>query len=292
MTMKKLIFILIVLLSSNKINSQINNLDDLLEISALNIEQLVGELQYTWHLLAPEQDTSEKGFVREQYGFLYNRNGKKQALKRIGKMNLNTGQTFRLTNFISDDKELLNRIVKNLPYSGYELKGTLNSNSTYEDGNNVITIQKESDENFKLPYGCYSVNVVLSDRKQQHFYGQTMKNKEEARVKDEIAETLSVRKQENKNTNYTTKTDDLNDTLTFSDKMLDPYKVNSGKGIISFKTNLSLLDAKKVLEEGYNFDISIYKQKLGGSSKFENCIVVTAERKSNYTFVKYSWECD
>ena len=163
--MKKIIFALVFLICGiTNCNSQINNIKDLLEISELTVEEMVIELQGIWKLNTPEQDTSEKGFITERYIFSYNRENKKQVLKKCGKMDLLSNQTMWLTNFISDDKELLNRITKNLVYQGFELKVKSKSNSLYEDGNRIVTIQTESDDNYKLPNGCYSIIVIVDKR--------------------------------------------------------------------------------------------------------------------------------
>ena len=174
--MKKIIFALVFLICGiTNCNSQINNLKDLLEISELTVEEMVIELQGIWKLNTPEQDTSEKGFITERYIFSYNRENKKQVLKKCGKMDLLSSQTMWLTNFISDDKELLNRITKNLVYQGFELKVKSKSNSLYEDGNRIVTIQTESDDNYKLPNGCYSIIVIVDKR----INGEYIKSKKE-----------------------------------------------------------------------------------------------------------------
>lgn len=163
--MKKIIFTLVFLICGmTNCNSQINNLKDLLEISELNVEEMVSELQGIWKLNNPEQDTSEKGFITERYIFSYNRDNKNQVLKKCGRMDLLSSQTMWLTNFISNDKELLNRITKNLVYQGFELKGRLKSNSMYEDENRIVTIQTESDDDYKLPKDCYSIIVIVDKR--------------------------------------------------------------------------------------------------------------------------------
>ena len=159
-----LITIVIIIFSTIKGNSQINNLKDLLEISELNVNQMVSELQYTWKLQPPIQDTSEKGFVTERYTFTYNRDNKKQVLKKCGKMDLNTQQKFWLTNFISDDKDLLNRITQNLTYQGFVLKGKPTTNSMYEDGNRIVTIQTKSDNDYPLPKNCYSIIIIINKK--------------------------------------------------------------------------------------------------------------------------------
>ncbi len=163
--MKRIIFtVILVFLSIVKGASQINNLKDLLEISELNVEEMVSELQYTWTLNPPIQDTSEKGFITERHIFSYNRDNHKQILNSCGRMDLSTGRTIWLTNFVSNDKELLNRIIKNLTYQGFELKGKLKSNSMYDDGNRTVSIQTESEYDYKMPKGCYSIYVVVNKR--------------------------------------------------------------------------------------------------------------------------------
>lgn len=163
--MKRIMFTTILLLFSIvKGTSQINNLKDLLEISELNVEEMVSELQFTWKLNSPLQDTSEKGYITERYIFSYDRDNIKQVLKKCGRMDLQTSQTMWLTNFVSNDKDLLNRITKNLTYQGFELKGKLKSNSMYEDGNRIVMIQTKSDDDYKLPFGCYSIYVIVNKK--------------------------------------------------------------------------------------------------------------------------------
>ena len=183
--MKKIIFTLVFLICGmTNCNSQINNLKDLLEISELNVEEMVSELQGIWKLNNPEQDTSEKGFITERYIFSYNRDNKKQVLKKCGRMDLLSSQTMWLTNFISNDKELLNRITKNLVYQGFELKGRLKSNSMYEDGNRIVTIQTESDDNYKLPKDKYSIIVIVDKRING---GYIKSNKENQNIKNKTS---------------------------------------------------------------------------------------------------------
>lgn len=180
--MKRIIFTtLLVFFSFVKGTSQINNLKDLLEISELNVEETVSELQYTWKLNPPIQDTSEKGFVTERHTFSFNLDNKKQVLKKCGRMNLETSQTMWLTNFVSNDKDLLSRITKNLTYQGFELKGKLKSNSMYEDGNRIVSIQTESDNDYKLPIGFYSINVIVNKKING---GYVIKNKENLEIQE------------------------------------------------------------------------------------------------------------
>ncbi|EKT2070060.1 hypothetical protein O8E88_001875 [Flavobacterium psychrophilum] len=180
--MKRIIFTTILaLFITVKGTSQINNLKDLLEISELNVEETIEELQNTWKLNPPIQDTSEKGFITERHIFSYNQDNKKQILKKCGKMDLQTSQTIWLTNFVSNDKNLLSRITKNLTFQGFELKGKLKSNSMYEDGNRIVTLQTESDNDYKLPIGCYSINVIVNKKING---GYIIKNKENLELQD------------------------------------------------------------------------------------------------------------
>lgn len=142
-------------------NKSINNLKDLLAISELTLKDMVLELQYTWKVHPPQEDFSEKGYITERYIFSYNRNAKKQILKKCGRMDLSTRRSIWLTNFQSNDLELLNRIIKNLPYQGFELKNKQKSNSMYEDGNRIIIIQTQSDLENDLPKGSFSINVIV-----------------------------------------------------------------------------------------------------------------------------------
>ncbi|MEL1242784.1 hypothetical protein AAEO56_00810 [Flavobacterium sp. DGU11] len=135
-------------------NTSINNLKDLLVVSELSLKDMVSSLQYTWDVQPPVQDTSEKGYVTERYIFAYDKNGKKQILKRCGRMDMNTGRTLWLTNFISDDLDLLNKITTNLKYQGFELTGKQNSQYMYEDGNRMVMIKKGKK--------VYEINVVLN----------------------------------------------------------------------------------------------------------------------------------
>ena len=142
--------------------SQINNFSDLIEVSNLSLQEMISEMQYTWQVLNPEQDTSEKEFVTERYKFAYNKNNTKQIVQRSCRMELATSLTACITNFIFIDTVLLNRIIKNLEYNGYELKGKQGSQSMYEDGNNMIMI----DTNFKNVNGVmvYNIGVVIGNK--------------------------------------------------------------------------------------------------------------------------------
>lgn len=180
--MKRIIFTsILALFITVKGTSQINNLKDLLGISELNVEETFEELQNTWKLNPPIQDTSEKGFITERHTFSFNLDNKKQVLKKCGRMDLETNKTIWLTNFISNDKDLLSRITKNLTYQGFELNGKLKSNSMYEDGNRIVTIQTESDNDYKLPIGCYSINVIVNKKING---GYIIKNKENLELQE------------------------------------------------------------------------------------------------------------
>ena len=44
----------------------------------------------------------------------------------------------------------------------YDLYGT--EARIDEDGNRIVTIQTESDKDYKLPIGCYSINVIVNKK--------------------------------------------------------------------------------------------------------------------------------
>lgn len=237
-----LITIVIIIFSTVKGNSQINNLKDLLEISELNVKQMVSELQYSWELQPPVQDASEKGFVTERYTFTYNRDNKKQILKKCGKMDLNTGQKFWLTNFISDDKDLLKRITQNLTYQGFTLKGKPTTNSMYEDGNRIVTIQMKSDNDYPLPKNCYSIIVIINKKNNSSLLSGSTKRKTIVPEKTNPLDNISNSKNStNKEICQFTKLSDLlRISKTSSDKI--STILNSDWKFVDYPQNLEPVD--------------------------------------------------
>jgi len=200
--MKKLPYTILLLLFSLQGFTQINNLTDLLDVSKLTIQEMVSELQYTWEILPPTTDETEKGYITEHYNFAYNKNATKQILRRNYTMILRTDQTIYTTNFIFSDKALLDRIVTNLKYNGYELKGTQGKQSMYEDGNNIIYV----DTNFKNVNGVivYNIGVVIG-------------NKNNVAIPSSKTETKVPKKQDNGQTAQNTKT--KKEVLKFCDDL-------------------------------------------------------------------------
>lgn len=237
-----LITIVFIIFSTVKGNSQINNLKDLLEISELNVKQMVSELQYSWELQPPVQDASEKGFVTERYTFTYNRDNKKQILKKCGKMDLNSQQKFWLTNFISDDKDLLNKITQNLTYQGFVLKGKPTTNSMYEDGNRIVTIQTKSDNDYPLPKNCYSIIVIINKKNNSSLLSGSTKRKTIVPEKTNPLDNISNSKNNaNKEIAQFTKLSDLlRISKTSSDKI--STILNSDWKFVDYPKNLEPVD--------------------------------------------------
>lgn len=267
--MKKVPYTILLLLFSLQGFTQINNLTDLLDVSKLTIQEMVSELQYTWETQQPEQITTEKGYVTERYKFIYKQENNKQILQRSCRMELETTITFCITNFIFSDKALLDRIVTNLKYNGYELKGTQGKQSMYEDGNNIITV----DTNFKNVNGVivYNIGVVIG-------------NKNRVVIPSSKTETKVPKKQDNGQTA-------LKQILKGREEFKDPYKTDITNDI-KFTTTKSIKEVGKILTEKYNFDITYTENGFYGYSNKENCISARAEVKDKKTFVEYSWECD
>lgn len=230
---------------------------------------MVSELQYTWEILPPTTDETEKGYITERYNFAYNKNATKQILRRNYTMILRTDQTICTTTFIFSDKALLNRIVTNLKYNGYELKGTQGKQSMYEDGNNIIYV----DTNFKNVNGVivYNIGVVIG-------------NKNRVVIPSSKTETKVSKKQDNGQTA-------LKGILKGREEFKDPYKTDITNDI-KFTTTKTIKEVGKILTEKYNFDLTYTKNGFYGYSNKENCISARAEVKDKKTFVEYSWECD
>ena len=267
--MKKVPYTILLFLISLQGFTQINNLTDLLDVSKLTLQEMVSELQYTWETQQPEQIITEKGFVTERYKFIYKQENAKQILQRSCRMELQTTLTFCITNFIFSDKTLLDRIVTNLKYNGYELKGTQGKQSMYEDGNNIITV----DTNFKNVNGVivYNIGVVIGSKNSN--VNPDIKTETKAPKKEDRGETA------------------LKTILKGREEFKDPYKTDITNDI-KFTTSKTIKEVGKILTDKYNFGITYTENGLYGYSNKESCIAVRAEVKDKKTFVEYSWECD
>lgn len=267
--MKKVPYTILLFLFSLQGFTQINNLTDLLDVSKLTLQEMVSELQYTWELLPPKTDNSEKGYLIERYRFSFNKENAKQILQRSNRMEIKSMQILQLTNLIFSDKILLDRIVTNLKYYGFQLKGTQGKQSMYEDGNNIIYV----DTNFKNVNGVivYNIGVVIGN-KNNVFNPKVKAEKNETKKQDNVQ---SILKEFNGD----------------REEFKDPYKTSISNNI-KFTTSKTIKEVGKILTDKYNFDITFTENGLHGSSNKQNCIVVMAEVKAWKTFVEYSWECD
>lgn len=267
--MKKVPYTILLFLFSLQGFTQINNLTDLLDVSKLTLQEMVSELQYSWELLPPKTDNSEKGYLIERYRFSFNKENTKQILQRSNRMEIKSMQTLQLTNFIFSNKELLDRIITSLKYKGYQLKGTQGKQSMYEDGNNTFYV----DTNFKNVNGVivYNIGVVIGN-KNNVFNPNVKAEKKETKKQDNVQAALK-------------------ELLGDREEFKDPYKTDITNNI-KFTTSKTIKEVGKILIDKYYFDITFKENGFHGYSKKQSCIVVIAEVKANKTFVEYSWECD
>lgn len=253
---KKMLLALMGMLLTLQSYSQINNFSDLMEVSNLSLQEMVSEMQYTWQVLNPEQDTSEKGFVTERYKFAYNKNNTKQIVQRSCRMELATSLTGCITNFICSDVVLLNRIIKNLEYNGYELKGKQGNQSMYEDGNNIIMI----DTNFKNVNGVkvYNISVVLGAT-DTNFYEEEITEEEATEdKKSPLDALLAGRSKKNENTSVPTYKErklltkiNIDNNCNVFEKIVLELVIDKNGKVVSYirKSGSTDVCLKKILDE-------------------------------------------
>ena len=160
--MKKIFITLVLFFCFNNANSQINNLSDLLEVSGLSVYGLTENLQSVWQIKRPTENRSEDGeTIIGKYSYVYSTSNGSQTIQRIITMVIQSGFKLERTDFICNDKELLKRIIKNLPYSGFELKVNKPHMKIYNDGRNRIGITDDSNLQEPVAKGYYKVSVFL-----------------------------------------------------------------------------------------------------------------------------------
>lgn len=159
--MKKIILALFIL-SFGTAKSQINNLSDLLEVSDLSVYGLTENLQNIWEISRPTETFSKNGkSIIGRYTYTYSESGKKQVLQRIITTAVDYDYKSERTDFICNDKEILNRIIKNLPSRGFEIKNKEPHKTIYHDGNNMIGITDENYLEEPVAKGYYKISVFL-----------------------------------------------------------------------------------------------------------------------------------
>ncbi len=65
---------------------------------------------------------------------------KNQTLQRIIKLDHNTNIKIESTSLVCNDKTLLKRILRNLPYKGFEKKTEEDNVTLYDDGNVILSV--------------------------------------------------------------------------------------------------------------------------------------------------------
>lgn len=140
-------------------NSQVNSLSDFLYLSELSEYGLTDYLQTNWELQSPTE-TIKQGKATSVYTFTYNYNQKKQVLKRVINMDLDTAYKIRSTTFISDDISFLERIEKSLSAKEFFKVGNEDRKKLYEDGNRMLVIEKDF---HKKAEGLYKITIMYKD---------------------------------------------------------------------------------------------------------------------------------
>ena len=170
MIKKRLLFVnLIFLFAIVNGTAQINNLSDLIKVSDLSVYEMIEKLQYTWDIKTPSQEFLDNNRLgKESMSFDYKgereKGDRNQVLKRITIGNFSNGEQFYLTELISNEKDVFNRIKNNLKNLGFELQSQGEIMSMYSDGNLLLKIQTESYGETKLPNGFYSVQILIGSR--------------------------------------------------------------------------------------------------------------------------------
>ncbi|MBC7440088.1 MAG: hypothetical protein H7250_08910 [Flavobacterium sp.] len=161
--MKRIIFTtLLVLLFLVKGNAQINNFDNLVEISKLNVEQMQSELENTWKLKLPIRTVTENNSETKHYIFEFNNGYKKQIIRKSGRFQYEKNKTFWLTDFQFNDEELLNTIKKNLLEKGFELVTDEKNRCVYENAKMAmaIIIRTKNSDNVEKTVEFYEIRIV------------------------------------------------------------------------------------------------------------------------------------
>jgi hypothetical protein len=158
--MKKTFLLAFVLFSFASAKCQVNNLADLLQISELSVEGLTENLQGIWELKQPSEKMSDnKKLIIGTYQYVLS--SRNQTIERVITNSVNMDYTSERTNFICNDSEVLKRILKTLPYKGYELKQNKPHKKVYHDGNNMVAIIDASTDDVTIPKGYYMICVFL-----------------------------------------------------------------------------------------------------------------------------------
>ena len=160
--MNKIILTIALILYFGNANSQINNLSDLLQVSGLSVYGLTENLQGQWEIKRPTEDYSKDGkTIIGKYTYLYSENARSQKIQRVITMATDSDFKSERNNFVCNDKELLKRIIKNLPSWGFEVKRSKPHMTIYHDGNSTIGITDDSNLQEPVAKGYYKISVFI-----------------------------------------------------------------------------------------------------------------------------------
>lgn len=151
-------------IKKEKINRSgiINNLSDLLKVSKLSAYGLTDNLQGIWEIKRPTEKYSKDGkTITGRYTYVYSADGTDQTIQRIITMMAESAYKSERTDFVCNDKELLIRIIENLPYQGFKKLISKPHMTMYDDGKNRIGITDDGYLDDPLSKGFYRISVFL-----------------------------------------------------------------------------------------------------------------------------------
>jgi len=155
------------------------NLDEFISLSNLSEIDLLNTLQYDWNVKRPyEEINSEKKLIVAYHPFYISRNGKSQILMREIRMNTLNYTKHRTTVLELDDLNLLNKMLKNLIYKGYELILDHNNNRIYTNERYNILVNLD-----KSKKGYYKIAKMIRDN--ISYSNKIEKSKEDRKKKNQ-----------------------------------------------------------------------------------------------------------
>ena len=155
--MKKFLFTLALSSILYTAKAQINNLNDLIEVSELSAYGLTSKLQYDWKISQPTEQINGK-VVIGRYTYSYPQ--KKQILQRVIKQDYNTNIKIESTSLVCNDSSLLENILQNLTYKGFDKKTEQENLTLFDDGNILISVQIGSTDEIVLSKGFYRIVII------------------------------------------------------------------------------------------------------------------------------------
>ena len=156
----KITVVLAFLCVSGKIHSQITDLSELFTVSSYTVQELIIKLQGTWTIKDPIE-TVTREVMRDKYEFTYTDGKSQQILQRRINTHVSSGFKQEFTTFISNDKDLLSKLIKSLPGRGYALAKKSPELTKYRKGSNSVSIVNDAFKEGEGKKGDYMIFVFL-----------------------------------------------------------------------------------------------------------------------------------